>query len=334
MALPAEPHVSPRQVDRRHRPAVHRIAQLHPRADHLGLAECDGQTEARALTALPRAGLEALRAVLEEMLREAGPVVADRDHGPGDPHLDRVRAVPAGVRHEVGDDPLQAARVGAYEDVVRARGDERTPYPDRRTIPSTRPAGGCTSRSGCSTSASSRATSSRSSVRVRRACTRSSTSSVGRPARQQLGRRVQSGQRGAQLVGDIGGEPLLGHQAPLQGRGHRVDRGGQFGDLVSPRPVRPRTSGDRGWPIRASSSPWLMRRAVAAAVRSSRLSLLARPAPPSAASTTTTAPETISCRSNSAISAACSPSGSRTDRTWSPTGRAAQTAGSSAPMSR
>ncbi|CAM5314465.1 hypothetical protein SRIMM317S_04256 [Streptomyces rimosus subsp. rimosus] len=54
----------------------------------------------------------------------------------------------------------------------------------------------------------------------------------GPPRRQQLGGRVQPGQRGAQLMGHIGGEALLAVQLALQARGHRVERGGHGGGLV------------------------------------------------------------------------------------------------------
>ena len=90
------------------------LSELHPGADHLGLAECDGQAEARALAALARSGLEPLRAVRQQPLREAGPVVAHPDLHAVDPHLDRSTAVPMGVADQVGEDPLQTARVGPY----------------------------------------------------------------------------------------------------------------------------------------------------------------------------------------------------------------------------
>ena len=56
---------------------------------------------------------------------------------------------------------------------------------------------------------------------------------LGRAAgRQQLGRHVQPGQRGAQLMGHIGGETLLAVQLALERGGHRVECGRHRGGLV------------------------------------------------------------------------------------------------------
>lgn len=52
------------------------------------------------------------------------------------------------------------------------------------------------------------------------------------PRRQEFGGGGQAGERGTQLVGDVGGDPAFGLQPGLQGLGHGVDGVGEFGGLV------------------------------------------------------------------------------------------------------
>ena len=144
-------------------------------------------------------------------------------------------------------------------------------HPDRDLrIQRRHPPGRRTRRAACSCSSarseapSSRATSRTSSTRVRIACARSRTSSVGRPGRQQLGRREQPGHRGAQLVRDVGGDPAL-RLDPLAAA--RPSARPPRGPARRSRPVRPRRRPPV--PVRPVS-PSATLPAAAAALRSRR----------------------------------------------------------------
>ncbi|TDU78327.1 hypothetical protein EDD91_5109 [Streptomyces sp. KS 21] len=200
--------------------------------------------------------------------------------------------------------------------------------PARRVIVATSGPSACTPSCASSRRASSRATSSRSSVSVRSAATRSRTSSVGRPA----------GSSSAAVCSPVSGVRNSCATSAVN-RCSASSRCCRLAAIVSTAEDSSATSfrvpGTPDAPMRASSSPSLIRRAVSAAVLRSLLSRLASSAPPIAASVTTPAPEATSCLSRSA-SSACSPANDRrTDSTWSPpTGRAAHTAGSDPDRSR
>ncbi len=122
--------------------AVGGIGEVEVDAQHRGLADGDRQAEAVPLAAARGVGAEALRPVVQQIVRVAGAVVADLDGRQaagrrvhGDHH--RGPAVPVRVDDEVGEDPVEAAPVGV---------DDRSPRrpaprcPARWRVRSVRPA--------------------------------------------------------------------------------------------------------------------------------------------------------------------------------------------------
>ena len=190
---------------------------------------------ARLEDQLPHTGLDARAVVVDGDADEPGPGRDDADaHVPGDPHgvLDdrrRARARPgpraspaAGVRHVDHDLDRRGVDVGDSVEGVR-RG--RRP---RRRRPGSSPTG--RARAGLVIVSA-----------IRRVPARISSTSAPQlvvevgAQRDQVGRALHGGQRGAQLVGQLGGEPLLGADRRRHLVEQRVEGAAERGDLVGRR---------------------------------------------------------------------------------------------------
>lgn len=208
------------------------VAEGEPGAEDAGLAGGDRQPQTVAAAgpvAAPRA--EAAGAVAEQVAGEARAVVADLHVRTVDADLDGRPTVPRGVRQQVAQDALQPPGVGA-DDGVAADGHRRLGRRGRHPAPHE-----VAQRHVLQVGLLGRAVQPGDLQHVlheRAQRLRPVPDQLrGAPRRQQLGRGDQPRHRGAQLMGDVRGDPALRLQPAGQGVRHGVHGPRQLVRLVA-----------------------------------------------------------------------------------------------------